>query len=425
MQRNKRKVLVVGTTDDYIQQIRRRMPGRAVFITTPEVALERTGAVPETEELVISLEDTGEVMTALENFQRIHGIQISGVACFDCESLFAASVLAKALGLSFPSPRSVIACCDKYLCKSIWKYHGVPCPEAGIVRRAEDLETFMKVRGNPVILKPLYGSGSEYVFLCRTLDEAVSAYEEMTSRLAGRTRGYIYRLRDRVSSPSVLCEEFMPGPEFSCDAWLGPKDIQLIRFSRKYLLPHGPAGTVEAYEVPGRLPDASGMKTLETYLAAASSALGLGHCIFMADFIWMKDGRPYFLELTPRPGGDCLPLLIKQSCGVDMLELTLDLSEGREPTVPSLNEWEHLVGMRFFACRPGILKSTRVEGNGRKKNMRVIQWLRRPGDRIKLPPEDYNTWLVAQGIFAPEPDVDTPAFIDEIRHVIKVDIAQE
>ena len=120
----------------------------------------------------------------------------------------------------------------------------------------------------------------------------------------------------------------------------------------------------------------------------------------MVDFI-VREGKPYLLELTPRPGGDCLPWLIRQSSGLDMLGLTLDIAQGLEITLPAAESWESLVGLRLIAADAGVIK--RIDGEPLRRDPRVreVHLKRRNGHRVVLPPKDYDSRILGHVIFKP------------------------
>ena len=81
------KVLVVGTTPDYVDLIRKRCPERALFITDPALRQRAQERSPrDHEEILCGLEDNEEVLSQLLSHMEFRGQQVDGVACFDCES---------------------------------------------------------------------------------------------------------------------------------------------------------------------------------------------------------------------------------------------------------------------------------------------------------------------------------------------------
>ncbi len=420
---NHERVLVVGTTPDYIDHIRKKMPKRAVFITDPDVRPPCGPAfVPAVDELVCPLREEAEVMEKLSAFLLHQKISLSGVTCFDCESLSMAAVVARNWALPFASKEAVRHCRNKYISKKLWKKFGVPCPRICEVNQLDDILIFMKETAAGIILKPLSGSGSELIFHCHTAAEAEKAYAVILAGLQSRSLTRMYRCDDQEHPLTILCEEFIDGQEYSCDILLEGEEARILRIAKKYFPDSGPVGTTQAYEIPVRIPMIINTSVFMGYLSAAAKAVGLNSGLCMLDFI-VRNGRPYFIEISPRPGGDCLPPLIEKSCGLDMIGVAIDYAEGRWIRIPPMEHWEHLVGVRFHAEKPGRLQAIRPQLNGVEDRIRSMVWLRQPGDQIKLPPEDYTSWLLGYAVFKPE---NARPIADQVRRLIRrvhVDIA--
>ncbi len=424
MAADKRRTLVVGTTRDYIERLRKVRPGRAFFLTDPAVHdLPGAGPPPPDEELVTPLGDAARAAAALaERLDRL-GIALDGVACYDCESLLLAAEIAAARRLPFPSRNSVHNCRDKFLSKTLWTARGVPCPR---VRRADDeaaVLDFVHRERAPVILKPATLSGSELVFRCDGADEAVAAFRAVREGLS--RRGATALNRDGlVDERSVLCEQYVDGDEYSCDFVLDDGGLRVIRVARKLLRDGKPAGTTRAYVVPVAPPAPLTPAALAAGLAAAASALGLERCMAMADFR-VSGGEAVFLEITPRPGGDCLPDVIRHAGGPDMLAAQLDFARGLPPTIPPAGHWRRTVGLRVHAEAAGRLRTLRLRPDAAGAEILETSWLRRPGDRIALPPDDYDTWLLGHVVFRPAADIPIAEQIHRVRESVEIEIERE
>ena len=417
----KKKILVVGTTGDYIEHISRKLPGRAVFITDPD-SVNGRDKLSDSEELIVPLSEGNGFKKNLIHFLDREKYVPSGVVCFDCESLSAAASVAEFFGLPFPSQKTIALCRDKLESKKAWWENAVPCPVTMPVYSRDQLLHSLGETGLSAILKPLNGSGSELTFRCETDEEALRAFNMICSGLRERSDSRMYRKHgtDR-QSPDIVCEEFVQGTEYSCDVFFDKKNPCILRLARKYLNPEAPTGTILAYEIPADLPGASSLNELESYLKTIACVMDLDQCLGMVDFIW-QDDKPCFLEVTPRLGGDCLPLLVRESCGVDMLEIALDVSEGKIPSMPPPENWERLLGVRFHAEKAGVFKGVNFDEMAWKRMARQFQILKKTDDIIKLPPEDYSSWLIAQGIFKILSGCDTAEALKEIKNGLKMEI---
>ena len=264
--------------------------------------------------------------------------------------------------------------------------------------------------GGLVVLKPLTGSGSEFVFLCSRADECRRALRMLRLGVRGHPNRRMYgpgpSSAPGVDTGSVFAvEEFIRGEEYSCDFILDGARLDVIRIARKIYAPGHAIGTVMAYVLPAGLPPSVDPAGFRQQLADAARALGLRRTICMLDFI-VADGRAMMIEMTPRPGGDCLPFLIQKSSGLDMFGCALDFAEGRPVVIPEPGRWRRLVGLRLFTLRAGVIRA--IDGQGLCADPRVVECSLRvgPGHRVVLPPLDYDSRLLGHVIFEPDPGRD-------------------
>ena len=402
----KTPIMVVGTTSDYIDLIRRGHPGRAIFITDTEERARAIESAPGMrEEVLCNLQDIKGTVAALKTHLQRWDVRPAGIACFDCESLELAACIAGEFALPFVSPEAISACRNKFLSKKIWRANGLPCPPAKIVRSTSEIPELLKDLSLPLIIKPLTGSGSELVFKCDSDDDCRRALITMQNRLTDHLDTRMYKPGKNGFSQmdcrrEFVVEAFIEGTEYSCDIIIEENQAQMIRIASKLPAPDQTIGTTLAYQVPAQLPEELDQALFERQLIALAHALGIKHAICMVDFI-VRDGRPYFLELTPRPGGDCLFWLIRESCGLDMLGLVLDFAAGIPLGLPQASDWKALVGMRFFATSAGAVRS--VDVSGIEQDGRILSYYlkARPGYRITLPPDDYDSRILGHAVFEP------------------------
>ena len=414
------RVLVVGTTRDYVDYLQKALPGRLFFITDP---VEYPAGRPESPvgafHLIHPLIEAGAVFDGIEIYQEEFGFEISGVACFDCQSLLLASEIARGRH-PFPKTEVILDCRDKYRSKRLWESAGVSCPKFAMAYNEKQAASFIDSIGGPVVLKPAVLSGSELTFICRDRGETARAFNAILRGQRLRKGSAAFDCDGLLDDTAVLCEECITGTEFSSDFIYQNGRLEIIRMARKHLLPGGPAGTAQAYEIPARdLPVE--VPVFEQLLKSAVESLGLQRCMGMADFIF-RGKTPYFIEISPRPGGDCLPQLIRRSSGMDILTANIDFSEGRPVEIPDSGIWKHLVGLRVHSSTAGLLRSVQVKTGGLAQEIIEEDWIRKPGDLIKLPPDDYQSWLLGHVIFKPVPEISVADQVLAVREAVEVNI---
>ncbi|MDY0374709.1 MAG: ATP-grasp domain-containing protein [Desulfobacterium sp.] len=412
------RILVVGTTPDYVEWIRRAWPGRALFLTDPDLRRGAGEPCPSPwEEILcpVGADCIHGVRQALGVHLEQWGQTITGIACFDCESMETAALVAAGLSLAYPSVQAVRKSRDKLRCKKIWQNNGVSCPRSIQVDSPDQVMAFMagiagmtsmdgmsNVTGmnEGIVLKPCWGSGSELVFCCTTDEECERSFKILEQGLAQRSTNPLFggnASRDDL----ITAEEFIRGTEFSCDFVVENNAVTIVRTTRKIKAVGTPFGTILGYQIPAFPLTVPGMgpafDELEDLLLRGAAALGIERGICMVDFI-VKDGKPVLIEMTPRPGGDCLPFLLVESGSLDILGLTLDFAEKKSLTLSGPDGFKPSMAVRIFAPKGGILKRIDPSRLQSRSDIKKIHFTRKPGHRITMPPGDYDSWLLGHVI---------------------------
>jgi biotin carboxylase len=402
------RVLVVGTTPDYIDWIRQSRPGRALFLTDP--ALRRRAqepCPPPAEEIRCDLSDHRQVRQTLQGHLQREGLRPVGVAAYDCESMELAARLARDLGLPHPSLQAVRNCRDKHLSKTLWEQNGLRCPKSRRVRSPADAVKFRHDLGGPCVLKPISGSGSELIFCCENARACETRFETIARGLQQRRSNRLYET-PTPDAPEILAEEWVDGEEFSCDFMVEDRRATVIRLTRKIVSAEGPFGTARGYFLSTTLPAEVDHDSLPRTLYRSAAALGLNRAICMLDFK-VHRGRIVLLELAPRPGGDCLPFLLRRCWHLDILGGFLDFCAQRPVDFAPPADARPCLGLRLHAPRGGTLKTLDARLLTQDPRVREIHLTRKPGDRVRMPPEDYDSWLLGHVIFEPDAGLDPAA----------------
>lgn len=424
-----KRVLVVGTTLDYIEYISKHYPGRAMFLISADE--RKKGFEPlllPNEEIVCGVEDSALVIKKLMSHLEKWEIIIAGIACYDCESLELACNIALKLNLPFPGHGAVTAARNKYFARKLWKQAGILCPDSALADTAEDIYRFIDKIDKPLIVKPLTGSGSELVFKCRDYKECSTAYKLIRSGLAARTGNAMYRIGEgaHILDPLrfFMVEEFISGTEYSCDFIINNEDISIIRTAEKIPAPGQLTGTTLAYVVPEALPEQIDSQRFAAQLKSAAMAQGLTSAVCMADFI-VSGNAAYLLEISPRPGGDCLPQLILKSMGLDIIGLVLDFAENSQIKPAPGHDYEKMAGLRLLSGKTGIVKN--INCARILQDTRVVECgLRREkGHRVKLPPDDYDSRILGHVIFKPFVHCDIESQCLDIASKLELEIESE
>lgn len=393
------KVLVVGTTPDYVEWIKSLVKGEVFFITDlalRENAVESKSA-PE-EEILCDLTDYRNVVSSIREHVKLYDIVIAGIACFDCESMELASVIARELNLRFQTLSSILNCRDKFISKKLWKKNQLFTPDITRIENFEQAESFFeKLKRKSCVLKPSSGAGSELIFLCHNLEELKPAYKKASNGLREKVGNRLY------DSPSIksslILEEYISGTEYSCDFIIKNKSVEIIRLTEKLKFPGQIFGIIDGYKLINFIPHIP-EGVLHDTLYKAASTIGIKESVCMLDFI--VEGKNIFLiEISPRPGGDCLPHLLEKATGQNILAMNINLAKGKMPQFLDYRTIKPWIAFRIFADRRGILSEIDVEKLLENPMVSEINVTAYKGAKIELPPRDYDSWVLGNVILKP------------------------
>lgn len=401
-----KRVLVVGTTSDYIHWIQNRYPGAAVFLTDPLVRKDAGEPAPPPDcEVLCPLTEFDRSDQALHRHLAAHGLLLEGVVSFDCESMALAAFLAPRFGLTYPTPQAVDSCRNKYLTKKVWRDNMLDAPRVRMVASEEEAVLFLREAGGDCVLKPASGSGSELIFRCEDEPGCRSNYRIIEQGLKRRGSHRLYRPFTATDGAVILAESLVSGDEYSCDFIIHQDEVRVLRITRKIFDRGGHFGTTLGYQLVETLPATIDAAYFEQTLKKSAQALGLDRALCMVDFM-VRDGRIILLELAPRPGGDCLPFLLRRAMGLDILKFFIDFASPRPVRLPDRAECRPAIGLRVLARRAGVLKQIDVQRLQGDESISEVGLTRRPGHRVIMPPEDYDSWCLGYIIFEPRSDAD-------------------
>lgn len=404
-------VVVIGTTPDYVSRISTRYLQPCLFIVDSVFKQDHVLEHKDIDRILFApMEDENETLQLLEPYLRTNHISPKAVACFDCERLLLAGRTALHLNLPFPSLEAIALSRNKFESMQIWRNEGIRTHRSTLADDLQETMAFFHRVGKDIVLKPISGSGSELVFRCGSPKEIRKNVRILKKELLKRASHPLFRSIPKTTcSPSFdpckswVAEEFISGPEFSCDFFLSHGCLTVIRETGKIRAQDQPFGSVLAYTFPPAYPDGFSLATLGEVLQRATRSLGFEWGYFMADFI-IHENYPFLIEMAPRPGGDSIPDLVEMATGQDVIGIYLDIMCGKGPP-PRIRAPLHnaLMSVNLFADKEGVIIQMDTSEIESKPWVRALHLKKRVGDRITLPPKDYDSRLLAYAIISNEP----------------------
>jgi len=222
-----------------------------------------------------------------------------------------------------------------------------------------------------------------------------------------------------------IAEEFVFGPEFSSEFFLRDGKVTFLRDTGKLKAPGQTFGSILAYTYPAPYPEWISRQALAHCFKKAANALGFTWGHFMVDFI-LRDTNVVLIEMTPRPGGDSIPDLIETATGVDPLGIHLDFVSGKNPFFQPLPAPSRcFASVHFFAPKEGILTQMDLSRIQSLPCVKAVFSKKRTGDRITLPPADYDNRILAYCVVSLEQWKDLPPLCQQLQELLRVSIVPE
>ncbi|MGO7335773.1 ATP-grasp domain-containing protein [Rhizobium leguminosarum] len=257
--------------------------------------------------------DTSSVEEILRTCERLAERFVIKAVWSSSEYYIATSaVVAASLDLPGPNPSAVARCRDKNSQRQLTASLHDAAPRSVLAKTTKSIHEAVADIGLPVVLKPVSGSGSVGVRLCALAGEVGRVAEEICDDL----------LQQKLE-PTLLVEEYIDGAEYSVEIF----DGRSVGVTRKHL------GALPFFvEVGHDFPAQDGTDSAPTVSAFAERVASALDITWGPAHIELKirNGVPALVEANPRLAGGFIPVLVRHSAGIDLIEVTLRRALGWE-----------------------------------------------------------------------------------------------
>lgn len=288
--------------------------------------------------------DTGDVAAIC----RLLAQQGDVVGVMSTSEYFIETAAQVAARLSLPGPdvEGVRNCRDKGRLARVLERAGVNAPETFQVDAPALLEQLAPKLKFPVVVKPIFGSGSVGVRLVATAAELSAVGRRMLSEPRNE--------RGMAVPPDILIQTFLPGEEFSVEVFSTGGRDHVVGITRKHL-GAAPFFVEMGHDFPARVGPATA-RALQSLVTEALRAVGYRAGPSHVECRVGSDGRPAIIEINPRLAGGMIPKVVEMAIGVDLLGAVVDFSAGREVELTPVRE--RCAAIRFFAAeRAGVVEA--------------------------------------------------------------------
>ena len=224
---------------------------------------------------------------------------------------------------------------DKIRMKRIFKEIGVPTTDY-VETDHLDLDAISTLR-YPLVVKPVDAYSSKGVRKADNLEELKQYYIEA---------------QEISRSGGVIVEEFFSGDEISVDAFVVNGRAKILAVTNSDKVKYEDRFVI----FRGRYPVAASeviLQKIEDIAQKIADGFGLINAPLLIQLLNNGDDV-CVLEFCARTGGNMKWLLIKYSCGVDVITATIDITLGKDPNLELRDTGHKIVVDDFIYCYPGV-----------------------------------------------------------------------
>lgn len=359
--------------------------GAELYLLTPEINWAR----PLVRELIptagMSLADVLDTAMALHR-----RVGLDAVVTFWEEDVPTAAHIARHLGLPGTDPACAIAARSKLKMRSAFQRAGIPVPLFAPVDSEASLLAAVERVGLPAVLKPEWGSDSEWVTRVATVEQALIAYRQCHRRV--RSQDCIWRYpRGRF-----LLEGYLTGPEVSVEGVVADGQVTLYAIIDKDDMTE--PSFIERGETTPSRHAATAQTAIRQMVIDGVRALGLDHCGIHAEVKLTPEG-PRIVEIGARMGGDCIQALVLRVYGIDLARENVHAALGW-PVAQATPAVGCALSRTLIPERAGRVQVDERRLRTRKSpNLIEVVFTKHAGETVQVPPLGYDNlaWISVWG----------------------------
>lgn len=224
---------------------------------------------------------------------------------------------------------------DKIKMKRIFKKIGVPTTDY-VESNTLDLALVSHLNF-PLVVKPIDTYSSKGVRKAENLTELEKYYAEA---------------KEISRSGGVIVEEYFQGDEISVDAFVYEGKVKILAITNSEKIRSNDRFVIFRGRYPARVTNTIREK-IEIIAQKIAEGFGLYNSPLLIQLL--NNGKDVsVLEFCARTGGNMKWLLIKNSCGVDVITATIDITLGEKPNLEVMMTGHNIVVNDFIYCYPGV-----------------------------------------------------------------------
>lgn len=335
----------------------------------------------------------GEAVQAIKDFlTNNQEIKLDGAITFWEDDIPLLAKVCEEFKLTGNNFEAAVNTRDKFKMQEVFESCGLPFIKQHLLKSVRDLETAIKKIGFPAVIKPVFGSDSQFVIRVTDSDDAKEAYEYVLKNCTPEFDP-IYK----YNKHQFVYQEFIEGHEFSMECYIQHGVPHVIGIHEKTAMDL-PFFQETGDYIPPRITDEQKRELVST-TEAVLIVLGVRSSLAHVEIKLTGDG-PKVIEVASRMGGDYTYHSVLEVYDFDLIKTGCEVSLGINVSNKPRNPKTYLMGKFFIPKESGII--TKIIGfDELKKNSKVIDYIqyKKVGDSVLVPPDGYENvgWVIVRG----------------------------
>lgn len=319
-------------------------------------------------------------------------VKIDGAITFWEDDIPLLAKICKEFKLPGNSLEAALNTRDKFRMQEILKSCGQPHIKQRLLKNKADLEAAVREIGFPAVIKPLYGSDSQFVVYISNDEEARDAYGYV---LKNCTPEYdpIFKYNKNL----FVYQEFVEGHEFSLECYCQYGVPHIIGIHEKTAMDL-PFFMETGDYIPPRINDDQRNELIRA-TEAALIVLGVRDSLAHVE-IKLTPSGPKIIEAASRMGGDYTHKNLERLYDIDLIKLGCEIALGINSEARPAEAKRYIMGKFFIPKTSGVINKISGFEDIRKNEHIIDHFLsKKVGDSVLIPPDGYENigWVLAEG----------------------------
>ena len=386
-------ILLINTGSTHKRHVLKRLKQLELNI----IALnpEKNWAQPYVDKWIITNNyDHNQALRDLDNFLKENPqIKIDGVITFWEDDVLLTSKIVDKYGFIGIPLNIAQEVRNKLEFRKFCEKNNLPFPKFKSIKSDQDLNDVIKTFKFPLVIKPAFGSQSNYVVKVTNKQELKSTYNYIKNNLSTTIES---ALNDGAE---VFIEEYIEGDEVDVDMLLQNGKVKFAVVSDNFDKTFDEFFIDMGQSAPSSLSEETQQKIIEM-CEDTLEKLGIFNGCIHYEAKSTKNG-PFPIEVNLRMGGDYVWSYIKDAWDVDLIENAVKIALGELIKFPKkIKPRKYVIGWDLHPDESGILAELDIPDEFEQQPyLEDLTMYKQIGEAVMVPPEATETigWLTVSG----------------------------